>query len=335
MNKNVRLVSIALALFLLTVLPLPILGMAESQADSYTYEFPDEQTVELDSRYVRVEVDKLDACLYAFLNTKGEVEFRILSETLRNDNGEVVETQLLKATIQDAKVYDEDQPDILITAHLGDGSEDAFCTKLDKNTKKKVTKDGMLTVETELGDITFDVNYIVNPKKATPTPNPGTTGTKPPTTQTPGTTPKPSGSSTPSAAPSPTATQKPTATPEVRICPYCGMHIDIRHDTTAHYQEDLAWYNEHIRKHESGQITPSPSPTPSGHWETVWVVDVPAQSHTEFVCNICGHHSMSTSENNSHQEAHLLAGEGSGWHNENVIDVPEQGHWEKVWVVDP
>lgn len=103
MNKNVRLVSIVLALFLLTVLPLPILGMAESQADSYTYEFPDEQTVELDFRYVRVEVDKLDACLYAFLNTKGEVEFRILSETLRNDNGEVVETQLLKATIQDAR----------------------------------------------------------------------------------------------------------------------------------------------------------------------------------------------------------------------------------------
>ena len=56
------------------------------------------------------------------------------------------------------------------------------------------------------------------------------------------------------------------------------------------------------------------------------------QGHSEWVCNACGHHSMSSSENNSHQKAHAMAGEASGWHVITVVDVPAQTHWERVFV---
>ena len=73
MKKRVRIVSLILALLVANVLPLPLLGVAETGDEALTYTFPSEAYGTIDTRYVRVEVDKLDACLYAYLDKDGNV----------------------------------------------------------------------------------------------------------------------------------------------------------------------------------------------------------------------------------------------------------------------
>lgn len=83
-------------------------------------------------------------------------------------------------------------------------------------------------------------------------------------------------------------------------------------------------------------------------YEDVYVVDQEAYSYEEpvyqerqiTVCHVCGAEfdtSYSTSEFYAHDDQHLLAGEGSGWHSDvrkvqvgtNTVNVPEEGHYEK------
>jgi len=88
-------------------------------------------------------------------------------------------------------------------------------------------------------------------------------------------------------------------------------------------------------------------------YEDVYVVDQEAYSYEEpvyqerqiTVCHVCGAEfdtSYSTSEFYAHDDQHLLAGEGSGWHSDvrkvqvgtNTVNVPEEGHYEKKLVKD-
>lgn len=306
-----KVLALLMGLLILLLAPAPNTN-AETASDRFHY--PSSCQEGIDSRYVPVEVDKLDACLYAFLNTECEVEYRLLV-TEKSDG----HTHLIKATVQKAIIYDEDQPDILVTVYP-DAGEPSFCTELDDTLAKQVV-DGTLVLETEVGSIEFDVSELI--ADATPTsaatPAPGTS-------MKPTSTPKPSNSSKPTSTPKPTA----TATPYHWKCKECGK--DFGEDYDAWYYH--AWINPgHYNE------TPAPTQNPGGHWETVWVVDVPEQGHGEYVCNVCGKHFDGRT-----QEAEFLADQHahmdedpprSGWHTEHVVDVPEQGHWETIWVPDP
>lgn len=144
----------------------------------------------------------------------------------------------------------------------------------------------------------------------------------------------------PTKTPTPKPTTKPTATPYVWICKYCGTRFgssDASYE--AWYQH--AWYNPGCYTYGRDMLhepTPSPSPTPpvganpNGHWENVWIVDVPRISHTVWHCNICGWENDVWETFRDHQHAHVKAGEGSGYHSYIVVDQEEQGHWELQWV---
>lgn len=86
-------------------------------------------------------------------------------------------------------------------------------------------------------------------------------------------------------------------------------------------------------------------------YEDVYIVDQEAYSYEEpvyekrvyTVCHVCGAEfdtSYDTSAFWSHNKAHALAGEGSGYHNDtrkvqvgtNTVNVPEEGHYEKKLV---
>lgn len=86
-------------------------------------------------------------------------------------------------------------------------------------------------------------------------------------------------------------------------------------------------------------------------YENVWVVDQAAYSYEEpvyeerqiTVCHVCGAEfdtSYDTSAFWTHNEAHALAGEGSGYHSDvrkiqtgtKTVNVPEEGHYEKKLV---
>ena len=169
------------------------------------------------------------------------------------------------------------------------------------------------------------------PLNATLTPNPTEKPTTKPTkkpTVKPTKAPTPVPTATPTIKP--TATPKPTETPAPTPnyqCPYCHKWFTYK-----------TW--DEVTNHEnscSSRPTPAPTPTPTpkGHYEQRWIVDVPAVIHSEWVCNGCGSHCMSSSENNEHQKAHAMNFEPAGWHVIVVTDEEEQGHWEVVWVEDP
>ena len=86
-------------------------------------------------------------------------------------------------------------------------------------------------------------------------------------------------------------------------------------------------------------------------YENVYVVDQEAYSYEEpvyekrvyTICHVCGAEfdtSYSSSAFWAHDDQHLLAGEGSGYHNDirkvqvgtNTVNVPEEGHYEKKLV---
>ena len=88
-------------------------------------------------------------------------------------------------------------------------------------------------------------------------------------------------------------------------------------------------------------------------YKNVYVVDQKAYSYEEpvyterqiTVCHVCGAEfdtSYDTSAFWAHNEAHALAGEGSGYHSEvreiqtgsKTVNVPEEGHYEKKVVKD-
>lgn len=177
---------------------------------------------------------------------------------------------------------------------------------------------------------TTPVNAI---QTSNPTEKPTPKPTKKPTAKpTKAPTPKPTAMPTnvPTATPAPTDTPKPTETPAPTPnyqCPYCHQWFAVK-----------TW--DEVTRHEnscSSRPTPAPTPTPTpkGHYEQRWIVDVPAVIHSEWVCNGCGAHCMSSSENNQHQKNHAMNFEPAGWHVIVVTDEEEQGHWEVVWVEDP
>lgn len=86
-------------------------------------------------------------------------------------------------------------------------------------------------------------------------------------------------------------------------------------------------------------------------YENVYVVDQETYSYEEpvyekrvyTVCHVCGAEfdtSYDDSAFSAHDKAHMLAGEGSGYHNDirrvqvstNTVNVPEEGHYEKKLV---
>ena len=88
-------------------------------------------------------------------------------------------------------------------------------------------------------------------------------------------------------------------------------------------------------------------------YENMWVVDQPAYSYEEpiyekrgyTICHVCGAEFDTTYENGAdsftaHNKAHMLAGEGGGYHSEvrkvkvgsTTVNVPEEGHYEKQLV---
>lgn len=96
---------------------------------------------------------------------------------------------------------------------------------------------------------------------------------------------------------------------------------------------------------EPGNQNPTePSRTWVIDYEQVWVEDSPAWieqipvygSEERSICNVCG--ANITGSEAAHAKAHMLAGEGSGHHNEfiqvvigyNAIAHDATGHWETV-----
>ena len=80
---------------------------------------------------------------YYALDKDGNVGYRILADVLDAD-GHTVGNKLLDVSIQDAVIYDEDQPDILITVHPGNGTPE-FLSKLSKQQKKQVKRVSLLS----------------------------------------------------------------------------------------------------------------------------------------------------------------------------------------------
>lgn len=96
---------------------------------------------------------------------------------------------------------------------------------------------------------------------------------------------------------------------------------------------------------KSGHSAPS-NPAPQKKWvedtQRVWVEDkaawsesVPVYGTKEVsICNVCG--ADITGNTAAHSKAHMMAGEGSGHHNEvqkvvtgyNTVNHPAEGHWE-------
>lgn len=171
-----------------------------------------------------------------------------------------------------------------------------------------------------------------------------TASSKPTATTKPTPKPTPKPTAKPTNTPKPTPTLKPTATPgatptpHVWTCKYCGKTFGSTDaDYEAWYQH--AWYNPgcYAAGHAVTPVPATPTPRPGGHYEDVWVVDVPRVSHTVWHCNVCGWETSDpyTSGMGPHQSAHLQAGEKTGYHSYIVVDQEEQGHWETVWVPDP
>lgn len=84
--------------------------------------------------------------------------------------------------------------------------------------------------------------------------------------------------------------------------------------------------------------TPAPTPAPTAGpnagktwheavYEDVWVVDVPASTIRISVCNDCG----AESPTSDHMYDHVING-GKGSEHTKLVDIPEQGHWEKKLV---
>lgn len=155
-------------------------------------------------------------------------------------------------------------------------------------------------------------------------------------------TPKPTAK--PAATPKPTDTPTPeptapaaTPTPFVWYCIYCGKTFGSSDDDYERWYQH-AWYNPGCYSYGYA-VTPvpeTPTPRPGGHYEDVWVVDVPRKTHDVWHCNVCGYEStVWYGDFDKHQTDHSHAGEGSGYHSYTVVDQEEQGHWEKVWVPDP
>lgn len=153
-----------------------------------------------------------------------------------------------------------------------------------------------------------DASAVATPKptnKPNRTPKPSQTATptasaNPSATAT--TQPSVNPSATPTAAPSATPTAAPTATPTAT---------------------------------PTAQPTAAPSATGSGHWELVWVVDQEEVKHQEWHCHVCGKVFLDKDSCMADQEYHKQNEGVTGWHVEWVIDSPEQGHWEPIWVPDP
>lgn len=148
----------------------------------------------------------------------------------------------------------------------------------------------------------------------------------------------------PTTTPKPTKTPKPTATPSptsgVLVCGYCGTVFESTEEGyDAWYYH--AWTDPGCYKYGRDMVhddeNPSPTPIPghNGHWEEVWVVDVPAQYHTVWVCNVCQYESADWDVFVDHGIAHIDNDEPFGYHQYTVCDQEEQGHWEWQWIEEP
>ena len=206
---------------------------------------------------------------------------------------------------------------ILVEQHADDDTVTTGlmrCEIQDARIPEELKPEILVTVYPEEG-------FAADEPEPTPTPTP---------TPTPSATPKATATTKPGAqTPGSKTTPAPTPIPteaEVYHCRFCSFSSTDFNEVALH----------RLNAHPETVPTPNPTPapTPKGHWEMHWVVDSPEVGHGEIVCNVCGHHSMSTGEAGTHQEAHMLAGEGSGWHNIWVVDTPEQGHYEEVWILD-
>lgn len=102
------------------------------------------------------------------------------------------------------------------------------------------------------------------------------------------------------------------------------------------------------KKPQKSEETKAPVPTKKGHYEKVWVVDRQAEivvedvfeEHGVTICNTCG---MDITKNlDDHAKKHIFADENFSYHDEVIrkkigtktTEIPEKGHWEKVWVED-
>ena len=204
---------------------------------------------------------------------------------------------LMRATLQEAVIYDpETQPSVLVTVH----SEDGFIT--DEHfyqVEDEQIEDSEMVVETLAGSIRFDLKALMTEDDtelpASPEPTEQTAGTptaapakteKP--VQNPTATPKSQTPSTPTPAPTPWT-----------YCLLCNLPFYSFDEYAAHYNA----------VHRNAERTPKPTATPtakpSGHWETVWVVDVPRVAHTVWVCNVCGKEFLSDAECDADQKYHV------------------------------
>ena len=187
-------------------------------------------------------------------------------------------------------------------------------------------------------------NSPSNTQKPTATPKPTATA-KPTATSKPTATPKPTQTPKPTPTPKPTATPTPTEESFTWRCKYCGCTFNSEYDWNQHayYNPGCYYYGRDMYHTTPTPATPTPTPKPTptpdpgGHWEYVWVVDVPEKCHTVWVCNVCGKEFLTWEECRADQSKHAQNHDAPlvSWSSHVVTDEPEQGHWEKVWVPDP
>lgn len=291
--------------FIFMICLLPAVAETTTVRDGITYSYPSSPSIQINKKYKAKSYENLDACIYKYKDN-----YYILVDAEDSD-GNVTEG-LMNCTIQDSVIHEDGKPDVLVTVLI----EKGFV----KNTSKVI----------KTHDHNHDHTHTPAVTGTPSTPSPTQKPTTPPATQKPGTTQSP----TPTAKP----TEKPTATntpaPSYYTCPYCGEKYAFESALKSHIASEHS-----STPTPTPKPTPTPEPTPSGHWEDVWVVDQEQIDHTEYVCNVCGKHFRLPDKEDAFwadQSAHMHEDPPkSGWHAIWVVDVPEQGHWERVWVPDP
>lgn len=111
----------------------------------------------------------------------------------------------------------------------------------------------------------------------------------------------------------------------------------------SHASEPIA---QEAHRDTSGAAPETSPSAPQRKWvedtQNVWVVDRAAwteqkpiyETRERSICNVCG--ADITGNTSAHNKAHMMAGEGSGYHSDvqtvqvgtEAISHPEQGHWE-------
>lgn len=153
--------------------------------------------------------------------------------------------------------------------------------------------------------------------------------------ETPAPTEEPTAEPTaePTEEPTPTASGKKTPKPTGKTTPK---------PTAVTTPEPTAQAAESATPEPTAKPTAAPTVTPAGngHWDLVWIVDQEEVKHQEWQCLVCSKIFQSKDSCMEDQRRHKYDPNdpyygSTGWREYWVVDSPEVGHWEPIWIPDP